>query len=165
MIPFRPTRRTAPDDGGSLGVQAGASLSAAARAAWTAAVLLCVIAAFHAALVLGAPWGEYTQGGGTSGTLPTSGRITAALSCLLSIAMAAAVLGRVGHGPLGRVPARVTTLLAWFTTVYAGVAVVLNLITRSTAERALWAPVSVVLFGLVAFVMVKTARPAAGGRR
>ena len=101
-----------------------------------------MIGGFHAALVLGAPWGEYTQGGGTSGTLTTSGRIVAALSCVLSIAMAAAILSRVGHGPLRRLPARVTTVLAWFTTVYAGLAVVLNLITRSASERALWAPVS-----------------------
>ena len=122
-------------------------------------MLLCIIAAFHAAIVLGAPWGEYTQGGGTSGTLTTSGRIVAALSCVLSIAMAAAILSRVGHGPLRRLPARVTTVLAWFTTVYAGIAVVLNLITRSASERALWAPVSMVLLGLVVFVMVRTARP------
>jgi hypothetical protein len=77
---------------------------------------------------------------------------------VLSIAMAAAILGRVGYGPLRRFPARVTTVLAWFTTVYAGVAVVLNLITRSTSERALWAPVSILLLGLVAFVMVRTTR-------
>ena len=117
-----------------------------------------MVGGFHAALVLGAPWGEYTQGGGTSGTLTTSGRIVAALSCVLSIAMAAAILSRVGHGPLRRLPARVTTVLAWFTTVYAGLAVVLNLITRSASERALWAPVSLVLLALVVFVMVRTTR-------
>lgn len=39
----------------------------------------------------------------------------------------------------------------------------LNLITRSTAERTQWAPVSIVLLGLVAFVMVTTHRkPFAG---
>jgi hypothetical protein len=40
--------------------------------------------------------------------------------------------------------------------VYAAVAVILNLITRSTAERTLWAPVSIVLLLLVASVMVTT---------
>jgi hypothetical protein len=40
--------------------------------------------------------------------------------------------------------------------MYAAVAVVLNLITRSTTERALWAPVSVALLGLVSLVMVTT---------
>jgi len=77
---------------------------------------------------------------------------------VLSIVMAGAILSRIGQGPLGRLPVRVTTVLAWFTTVYAGLAVVLNLITRSTAERALWAPVSILLLGLVAFVMVRTHR-------
>ncbi len=123
-------------------------------AAWAAAALFGSIAVFHAALVLGAPWGEYTQGGGTSGVLATSGRITAAVSCALSIGMAGAILGRVGRGPLRRLPGRTTTVLAWSTTAYAVVGVVLNLITRSTAERALWAPVSILLLGLVAFVMV-----------
>jgi hypothetical protein len=140
------------------GFRAVAPHSAPVGAAWTAAALFCIIAAFQAALVLGAPWGEYTQGGGTSGTLTTPGRIMAAVSCVLLIGMAGAILGRVGQGPPGRLPARVTTVLAWFTTVYAMVGVVLNLITRSTAERALWAPVSILLLVLVAFVMVTTHR-------
>jgi hypothetical protein len=130
-------------------------------AARVAAALLVLVAAFHAAVVLGAPWGEVTQGGGTTGTLETTGRTVAAFSCILALVMAVAVLGRVGEGPLTRLPARVTTVLAWLTTVYAVVAVVLNLVTRSTAERALWAPVSLVLLALVAYVMVRTrAHPA-----
>lgn len=129
----------------------------AAIAAWAAALLFGVVAAFHAAIALGAPWGEYTQGGGTSGALDTSGRTVAAVSCVIAAVMASAILGRVGHGPLRYSP-RVTNVLAWFTTVYAVVGVVLNLITRSAAERALWAPVSVVLLGLVALAMVTTNR-------
>jgi hypothetical protein len=58
------------------------------------------VAAFQVALVLGAPWGEYTPGGGTSGLLPASGQTVAALSCLLSILMAGAILARAGEGPL-----------------------------------------------------------------
>jgi hypothetical protein len=123
-----------------------------------AAALFSVVAAFHAALVLGAPWGEFTQGGGTSGSLATSGRIVAAVSCVLSMVMASAILGRVGQGPFRHLSSRVTTVLAWFTTVYAMVGVVLNLITRSASERALWAPVSILLLGLVIFVMVKSRR-------
>ena len=138
--------------------KATARPAAPTRAAWAAAALLCTIAAFHAALVVGAPWGEYTQGGGTSGTLTTSGRTVAAVSCVLSIGMAGAILGRVGVGPLGRLPVRVTSVLAWLTTVYAVVGVLLNLITPSAAERGLWAPVATLLLGLVAFVMVTTHR-------
>jgi hypothetical protein len=50
------------------------------------------------------------------------------------------------------------TVLAWVAMVYAAVAVVLNIITRRTAERTLWAPVSIVLLLLVAIVMVTTRR-------
>jgi hypothetical protein len=135
------------------------SLGMATRvAAWSAAAIFLIVAAFQAALVLGAPWGEYTQGGGTSGALASSGRLFAAVSCVLSIVMAGAILARAGEGPLQRLPARVVTVLAWVATVYSMVAVVLNIITRSTAERVLWAPLSIVLLLLVATVMVTTRR-------
>jgi hypothetical protein len=123
-----------------------------------AAAIFFVVAAFQAALVFGAPWGEYTQGGGTSGALASSGRLFAAVSCVLSIVLAGAILARAGDGPLQRLPARVVRVLAWVATVYAAVAVVLNIITRSTAERAPWAPVSIALLVLVATVMVTTRR-------
>jgi hypothetical protein len=150
--------RPVPADG--LRPAAGGQRPAPRRSAWSAATLLYVVAAFHAAVVLGAPWGELTQGGGTSGTLPMSGRLVAAVSCILSIAMAGAILGRVGRGPFRRRSSRLVTVLAWFTEVYAVVGVVLNLLTRSDAERALWAPVSIVLLGLVTVVMVTTHRKA-----
>ncbi len=73
----------------------------AETAAWIATVVFYVIAGFHAALALDAPWGALTQGGETSGSLAASGRIAAAVSCVLSVVMANAVLGRVGRGPFG----------------------------------------------------------------
>ena len=133
---------------------------AAVRAAGVAAILFGIVATFHAALVLGAPWGEFTQGGTTTGSLSTSGRLVAAASCALLFLMAGAILGRVRRGPFRNWPARVRTVLAWVTTVYAAVNVVLNLITRTASERAVWAPVSLLLLGLVTFVMVTTASPA-----
>ena len=74
--------------------------------------------------------------------------------------MAGAILARAGLGPLQRLPPRVVTVLAWITTVVAVITVVLNLITRSAAERNLWAPVSIVLLLLVVIVMVTTRRRA-----
>lgn len=129
-------------------------------AAWLAAAGFLFVAAFQVALVLGAPWGEFTQGGGTSGSLPASGRTVAALACLLSILMAGAILARAGEGPLRRLPSRVVTVLAWITTVVAVITVVPNIITRSTGERAIWAPISIVLLLLVITVMVTTRRGA-----
>ena len=148
--------RTSPVDLGNPERDRDARRLEAAPAAWMAAGFFYVIAAFHAALVLGAPWGSLTQGGTTSGSLAASGRITAAVSCVVSMVMASAILGRVGRGPFGLRSSRIATVLAWFTTVYAVVAVVLNLITRSSAERALWAPASIVLLGLVTYVMAAT---------
>jgi hypothetical protein len=134
---------------------------AARVAAWLAAAGFLIVAAFQVALVLGAPWGEYTQGGTASGPLAASGRILAALSCALSIIMAGAILARAGEGPLRRLPRRVVTVLAWITTGFAVLTVVLNLITSSAGERALWAPVSIVLLLLVAIVMINTSRTVA----
>ena len=124
--------------------------------AWLAAAGFILVAAFQLALVLGAPWGEYTQGGGTSGALAPSGRIVAAVSGLVSTVMAGAILARTGTGPLRRLPRGVVTVLAWVTTVLAVITVVLNIITRSSAERGVFAPVSMVLVVLVIIVMVTT---------
>ncbi len=144
-------RRDAPD--GHAAPDAGA-----VRAAWTAAALLCMVATFHAALVVGAPWGEYTQGGRASGTLATSARVVAAVSSVMTVLMSGAILARVGHGVLTHLPSRARTTLAWFTLLYAVLAVILNLMTRSPAERTVWAPVSIALLALIAFVMAPTHR-------
>ena len=123
-------------------------------AARAAAVLMAGVVAFQVALVFGAPWGAYTQGGRTDGALGSSGRLLAAISCVILLTMGAAILARVGEGPLKRAPGRVVTGLAWFTTIYAAVAVVLNLITPSTSERAVFAPTTILIFALVVTAMV-----------
>ena len=123
-------------------------------AARVAAVLLVGIAAFQVVLVFGAPWGAYTQGGETEGALDTSGRVIAAVSCVILLVMASAILARVGEGPLKNAPGRLVTALAWFTTIYSAVAVVLNLATQSSSERAVFAPTAILLFVLVVSTMV-----------
>ena len=127
-------------------------------AARTAAVVMMGVAAFQLALVFGAPWGAYAQGGETEGALDTSGRVFAAVSCAILLVMAAAIVARVREGPLKGAPERLVTALAWFTTIYAGVAVVLNLATRSSSERAVFAPTASLLFVLVVTVMVGSRR-------
>ena len=127
-------------------------------AARAAAVVMLGIAAFQVALVFGAPWGAYTQGGETEGALDTSGRVFAAVSCAILLVIAAAILGRVRQGPLRNAPGRLVTALSWFTTVYAALAVVLNLATESSSERAVFAPIAILLFVLVATAMVGSRR-------
>ena len=131
------------------------------RAVFTAraaAVVMLGIATFQVALVLGAPWGAYTQGGETEGALDTSGRVVAAISCGLLLVMAAAILARVGEGPFRNAPGRLVTVLCWLTTVYSALAVILNLATRSSSERAAFAPISILLFALVATTMIGSRR-------
>jgi hypothetical protein len=117
------------------------------------------VAAFQVALVFGAPWGAYTQGGKTEGALGTSGRVLAAVSCVILVIMATAILGRVREGPLRNAPGSLVTGLAWFTTIYSAIAVVLNLATQSASERAFFAPISILLLVLVVTAMVGSRRP------
>lgn len=135
-----------------------ASTSTPARAARGAAAICVLTAAFHAALVVGAPWGAATQGGRMSGALDTQGRIVAGGSVGILLVMAASILARTGQGPFRGAHPRVVTVLSWFTTIYAALAVGLNLMTRSALERAIWAPVSIVLVALVGYVMANTRR-------
>jgi hypothetical protein len=127
-------------------------------AARAAAVVMLGIAAFQVALALGAPWGEYTQGGGTEGALDASGRILAGVSCAILVVMAAAILARVLEGPLRNVPGRLVMALSWFTTIYAALAVVLNLATESSRERAVFAPIAILLLLLVVTAMAGSRR-------
>ena len=59
-------------------------------------------------------------------------------------------------GPLKNAPTRLVSVLAWLTTIYSALAIVLNLATQSSEERAVFAPISVLLFVLVAITMVSS---------
>lgn len=128
----------------------------ATTSARIAAVLFVAVAAFQVLVALGAPWGAFTQGGGTEGTLPTVGRGIAAVSAVIVLVMAASILARAGLGPLRRAPHMVITALAWLTTIYSALSVLANLATPSMRERVVWAPVCIVLFLLVAWTMFRT---------
>lgn len=112
--------------------------------AGTAAVLLATVAAFQIALILGAPWGEWTQGGAVTGALPVGGRVFAAVSVVVLAVLALGLLGRVGWGPW-RGRRRLSSVVSWVAVGYGVLAVLLNAATPSGAERAVWLPVSVVL--------------------
>jgi uncharacterized membrane protein len=81
--------------------------------------------------------------------------VLAAVSCTILLVMAAAILARVHEGPLKNVPGRLVTALSWFTTIYAAFAVVLNLATQSSSERAIFAPTSILLLVLVVTTAVE----------
>jgi hypothetical protein len=80
------------------------------------------------------------------------------MSCVLLVVMALAILARAGSGPFTSLPRGLVTFLAWATTIYSGAGVLLNLATPSVVERAVFAPVSLVVFVCCVLVMWATRR-------
>ncbi|MBO6884343.1 MAG: hypothetical protein JJ869_12300 [Marivita sp.] len=109
---------------------------------------MLAIAFFQIALILGAPLGRYTQGGQHEGALPLSGRIIAAVSIPIVLFQGLAILSAAGFPGLGW--PRWTGWVALAVTVLSAV---LNWITPSKPERAVWGPVMLVLTGMALVVM------------
>ncbi|WP_292267561.1 hypothetical protein [Marivita sp.] len=112
------------------------------------ATAMLAIAFFQIALILGAPLGRYTQGGQHEGALPLSGRIIAAVSIPIVLFQGLAILSAAGFPGLGW--PRWTGWVALAVTVLSAV---LNWITPSKPERAVWGPVMLVLTGMALVVM------------
>jgi hypothetical protein len=117
------------------------------------AVLSAAVAAFQVALAAGAPWGAYAMGGAFPGQFPPSLRVAALAQSALIAGMSVVVLSRAGLILRGWSGAR----YVWLVVAVMGVGLVLNLITPSAAERALWAPVALLL--LVSSAVVARSRP------
>jgi len=116
------------------------------------AIISLAVIAFQIALAAGAPWGAFAMGGAFPGQFPPALRIAALIQAALLLAMAAVVLARAGVILPGW--SRVSRWLIWFVVAFAALSLVLNLITPSTGERAIWAPVAFLLLissSLVAF--------------
>jgi hypothetical protein len=118
--------------------------------AWLHAALCGVVILFQIALILGAPWGRLTQGGGVEGALPVAGRIAAGLSAILMVAIAAVPLSVAGVGP------PLPRWTAYLAMAIATLAVIANVMTRSRAERQLWAPVAACMWGLQCAILLTT---------
>ena len=101
------------------------------------------VVAFQIALAAGMPWGAYAMGGAFPGQFPPALRIAALLQAALLGGLAAVVLVRAGL----ILPAwsRVSRWLIWMVVAVAAVGLVLNLITQSAGERALWARVTLIM--------------------
>ena len=108
-------------------------------------LITVVVIFFQLFLVLGAPWGEFTQGGRYKGTLPISGRISAAISIPILVFMASSISSVVGFVPNWSIRT------AYITLALQGVTAVFNLITPSLKERRLWGPVTTIAFILAAY--------------
>ena len=101
------------------------------------------VVAFQIALAAGMPWGAYAMGGAFPGQFPPALRIAALVQAALYVGLAAVVL--VQAGLILPAWSRVSRWLIWMVVAVMAVGLVLNLITSSAGERALWAPVTVIL--------------------
>jgi len=111
------------------------------------------VVAFQLALAAGAPWGAYAMGGAFPGQFPSALRIAALVQAALLVGMAAVVMARAG--PILAGWSRVSRWLVWGVVAFAAVSLVLNLITPSAGERAIWAPVALLLLISSAVVAIK----------
>src|SRR5688572_5384519 len=112
-----------------------------------AAILYAIVSlgvvAFQIALAVGAPWGAYAMGGAFPGQFPPALRAAALVQAAILVGWAAVVLARAGLILPGW--SRVSRWLIWVVVAFAAISLVLNLITPSAGERAIWAPTALLL--------------------
>ncbi|SNS27269.1 hypothetical protein [Antarctobacter heliothermus] len=108
---------------------------------------------FQIALIGGAPLGRWTQGGQHPGRLPLPGRIVAGLSIFVLLFQALAVLSAAGFPGMDW-----PRWTGWVALAVSAISAVLNGITPSAKERAVWFPVILVMAGMAGYVMISTIR-------
>jgi len=121
-------------------------------AAFLYAIITLAVVAFQIALAAGAPWGAFAMGGAFPGQFPPAMRIAAVIQAALLIGFALVVLARTGI----ILPKwlRASRWLAWVVVAFSTLSLILNLITPSAGERAIWVPVAFITLissGIVAF--------------
>ena len=130
-------------------------------AAMAAAVGFLVIAAFEAAMVLGAPLGRATMGGFYEGQLPMGLRIASGVKVGVWLLAALIVLGRAGFQVIP-LPA---AILRWGTWVLVGllfVGAVMNIASSSPWERFGGAPFTLIL-GVLCLIVARSELVSGGG--
>ena len=114
---------------------------------WIAAILYAIVSLgaviFQVALAAGAPWGEYAMGGAFPGQFPPALRVAAIVQAALLTGLATIVLARAGLILPGW--SKSSRWPIWIVVAFATVSFILNLITPSAGERAIWAPVAFLL--------------------
>jgi hypothetical protein len=127
------------------------------RAAIGAAILYSLIAAFQLALALGAPWGRAAFGGAVEQP-GVELRASSIVAVVVWSAAALIVLKRVGFTIWAPLPKRALPVALWVLFGLSVVSNVLNAITPSTLERAIWLPFSLVLTVALAVVAITSRR-------
>ncbi len=118
-------------------------------------VVMLGVVGFQIALAAGAPWGAYAMGGAFPGQFPSAMRVAALVQAVILLLFAGVVLARAGVAV--RRWSRASRRLIWLVVAFSTLSLVLNLITPSAGERAIWAPVALVL--LVCSLLVALGKP------
>ncbi|PYG34622.1 hypothetical protein [Pelagimonas varians] len=114
----------------------------------TGCIAICF---FQIALIAGAPLGEFTQGGQNRGALPLSGRVIAAVSIPILVFCGLAIVSAAGFPGLNW-----SRKAGWVALAVMTISAILNWITPSAKERAVWGPIMTVMAGFSAHVMIAT---------
>lgn len=128
-------------------------MTPASVAALSLTIIYVFVALFQLALALGAPMGEYAFGGQNHGKLPAGFRVASSASVLVNLAIAGHFLAQTGFINT-LLPAELNTLANWGLVAFAAVGLLLNTITRSQAEKKMWAPVTALILVLSVIVAV-----------
>lgn len=104
------------------------------------AVITLGAAAFQVAMAAGAPWGSFAMGGAYPGTFPPALRIVALFQAALLVGFVMVVLSRAGL--ILPVWSQASRWMMWIIVAFSTLSLILNLITPSAGERAIWAPVA-----------------------
>ncbi|MEW6180354.1 MAG: hypothetical protein AB1522_10545 [Chloroflexota bacterium] len=115
------------------------------------AVISLPVVIFQVALAAGMPLGAFAMGGASPGQFPPSLRSAALVQAVLLVLLALVVLARAGIILPGW--SRASRRLIWLVVAFTALSLILNLITPSAGERALWAPVAFLMLlssGMVA---------------
>ena len=105
--------------------------------------LCLIVIVFQFALVLGAPWGEYTMGGELKGALPPRRRAAAGVQIVILILFALVALTRAGlilPGFYG-----FSRVAIWVIAAFFVLGSYMNWTSKSKKERYLWGPVNVLM--------------------
>lgn len=116
---------------------------------YLALLILAALAILQAALISGAPIGQFAWGGQHK-VLPTKLRIGSVVAIVLYILFALLLMDKAGL--IDVVSDSVANIGIWVVTVYLISGVLLNAISRSKSERLVIAPVTLVL--AISFLVV-----------
>lgn len=112
-------------------------------AAYVLFALLGVLALFQLALALGAPLGRYAMGGMVEGAYPAPMRIAALAQIAIYALIGAITFSRLGWAFPGF--AQQGRIAMWIVVGLFALGTLMNAISRSAGERAIWTPVALVM--------------------